>query len=105
MPTIRFSTNVPQELRLRYLDGKPVESQFGGMQHMFRRALKTGVLAQRNGERVKRPASVPQALPPLRVEIWGTNTGTSPLTPHSTLWSAFAAIDAPLFPSIAFVVV
>jgi hypothetical protein len=35
MPTIRFSTNVPQELRLRYLDGKPVESQFGGMQHMF----------------------------------------------------------------------
>ena len=35
MPTIRFSTHVPQELRLRYLDGKPVESQFGGMQHMF----------------------------------------------------------------------
>lgn len=33
--TIKFATNVPQELRLRYLDGKEVESQFGGMQHMF----------------------------------------------------------------------
>ena len=33
--TIRFATNVPVELRMRYLEGKPVESQFGGMQHMF----------------------------------------------------------------------
>jgi hypothetical protein len=33
--TIRFSTNVAVELRMRSLDGKPVESQFGGMQHMF----------------------------------------------------------------------
>ncbi|HKD45153.1 MAG TPA: hypothetical protein VKD24_05805 [Candidatus Angelobacter sp.] len=35
MSTIRFVTNVPAELRLRSLEGKPVESQFGGMQHMF----------------------------------------------------------------------
>jgi hypothetical protein len=35
MPTIRFQTNIPVELRLRYLEGKPVESQFGGMQAMF----------------------------------------------------------------------
>lgn len=35
MPVIRFSTNVPVELRLRYLEGRAVESQFGGMQHMF----------------------------------------------------------------------
>src|SRR5215831_7103385 len=35
MPTLRFETNRPLELRLRYLEGKPVESQFGGMQHMF----------------------------------------------------------------------
>jgi hypothetical protein len=33
--TIKFQTNVPVELRLRFLEGKPVESQFGGMQHMF----------------------------------------------------------------------
>jgi len=33
--TIRFSTNVPVELRLRSTEGKPVESQFGGMQTMF----------------------------------------------------------------------
>jgi len=32
---IRFSTNVPQKLRLRFLDAKPVESRFGGIQHMF----------------------------------------------------------------------
>jgi len=35
MPTIKFQTNVPVELRLRSTEGKPVESQFGGMQHMF----------------------------------------------------------------------
>jgi hypothetical protein len=35
MSTIRFQTNVPQALRLRYLEGKEVESQFGGVQHMF----------------------------------------------------------------------
>jgi hypothetical protein len=35
MPTIKFSTNVPVELRLRSIEGKPVESQFGGVQHMF----------------------------------------------------------------------
>ena len=35
MATIRFQTNVPAELRMRYLEGKPVESQFGGLQHMF----------------------------------------------------------------------
>jgi hypothetical protein len=33
--TIKFQTNVPVELRLRSTEGKPVESQFGGMQHMF----------------------------------------------------------------------
>src|SRR5215471_21049390 len=33
--TLRFETNKPIELRLRYLKGKPVESQFGGMQCMF----------------------------------------------------------------------
>jgi hypothetical protein len=35
MATIRFQTNVPVELRLRSTEGRPVESQFGGMQHMF----------------------------------------------------------------------
>src|SRR5215510_13842899 len=33
--TIRFQTNVPQRLRLRFLEAKPVESRFGGIQHMF----------------------------------------------------------------------
>jgi len=32
---IKFQTNVAQELRLRFLEGKEVESQFGGMQRMF----------------------------------------------------------------------
>ena len=35
MPTIKFQTNVPVELRLRSTEGKPVESQFGGVQYMF----------------------------------------------------------------------
>jgi hypothetical protein len=35
MAVIRFNTNVPIEVRLRSIEGKPVESQFGGMQHMF----------------------------------------------------------------------
>ena len=35
MPVIRFNTNVPIEVRLRSIEGKPVESQFGGMQQMF----------------------------------------------------------------------
>jgi hypothetical protein len=35
MPIIRFATNVPQVLHLRSLEGKPVESNYGGMQHMF----------------------------------------------------------------------
>ena len=35
MPVIRFTTNIPQELRLNTLEGRSVESQFGGVQHMF----------------------------------------------------------------------
>lgn len=35
MPKIQFQTNVPVEVRLRSLEGKPVDSQFGGSQHMF----------------------------------------------------------------------
>jgi hypothetical protein len=32
---LRFETNVPRELHLRFLEGKEVESQFGGVQHLF----------------------------------------------------------------------
>lgn len=35
MAILRFQTNIPQSLHMRALEGKPVESQFGGMQHMF----------------------------------------------------------------------
>jgi len=35
MPILRFATNIPQQMHLRSLEGKPVESQFGGFQHMF----------------------------------------------------------------------
>src|SRR5215472_2461263 len=35
MPILRFATNIPQQVHLRSLEGKPVESQFGGFQHMF----------------------------------------------------------------------
>jgi hypothetical protein len=35
MPVIRFQTNIPVEVRLRSTEGRPVESQFGGMQAMF----------------------------------------------------------------------
>lgn len=35
MAIIRFATNVPQVLHLRSLEGKPVDSQYGGLQHLF----------------------------------------------------------------------
>lgn len=35
MDKVNFQTNMPVELRLRALEGRPVESQFGGNQHMF----------------------------------------------------------------------
>ena len=35
MPTLKFQTNVPIEVRLRSIEGRPVDSQFGGVQHMF----------------------------------------------------------------------
>jgi hypothetical protein len=35
MAILRFQTNVPEELRLQSLEGRTVESQFGGVQHMF----------------------------------------------------------------------
>ena len=35
MAILRFSPNVPVALHMRSLEGKPVESQFGGMQHLF----------------------------------------------------------------------
>jgi hypothetical protein len=35
MPILRFAPNVPQELRLHSLEGRVVDSQFGGQQHMF----------------------------------------------------------------------
>src|SRR5262245_31691690 len=35
MAIIRFATNVPQEVHLHNLEGRIVDSQFGGQQHMF----------------------------------------------------------------------
>jgi len=35
MATIRFPTNVPAGLRLRHLEGRPVERRFGGMRPVF----------------------------------------------------------------------
>jgi hypothetical protein len=35
MPILKFQTNIPIEVRLRSIEGKPVESQFGGIQYMF----------------------------------------------------------------------
>jgi len=35
MSVIKFQTNIPVALRMRSIEGKPVESQFGGVQHMF----------------------------------------------------------------------
>src|ERR1017187_2072717 len=32
---IQFQTNLPVELALQFLEGKPVASQFGGVQHLF----------------------------------------------------------------------
>jgi hypothetical protein len=32
---IQFQTNLPVELGLQFLEGKPVDSQFGGVQHLF----------------------------------------------------------------------
>ena len=32
---IQFQTNLPVELALQYLEGKAVDSQFGGVQHLF----------------------------------------------------------------------
>lgn len=32
---LKFETNVPKELHLRFLEGKEVESQFGGVQQLF----------------------------------------------------------------------
>jgi len=32
---IQFQTNLPVELALQFLQGKPVDSQFGGIQHLF----------------------------------------------------------------------
>jgi small basic protein len=32
---IQFQTNLPVEVALQYLEGKPVDSQFGGVQHLF----------------------------------------------------------------------
>lgn len=35
MATLKFATNVPQELHLKCVEGRPAESQFGGKQAMF----------------------------------------------------------------------
>ena len=35
MPILRFATNISQTVRLRSLEGKQVDSQFGGTQWMF----------------------------------------------------------------------
>jgi hypothetical protein len=35
MSVMRFQTNIPVALRMRSIEGRPVEGQFGGMQAMF----------------------------------------------------------------------
>jgi len=49
MAIIRFSTNIAQALHMRSLEGKPVESQFGGMQHMFTAAEGTFYVSDKVG--------------------------------------------------------
>jgi len=50
MPIIRFATNVAQSLHLRSLEGKLVESNYGGMQYLFTAQEGTFYVSEKVGE-------------------------------------------------------
>jgi hypothetical protein len=49
MAIIRFQTNIAETFHLRSLDGRPVESQFGGIQYLFTAAEGTFYVSDKVG--------------------------------------------------------
>lgn len=92
MPIIRFQINIPQELHLNSVEGRIVESQFGGQQHMFSAAEgafyvsdKVGVILTDQFRKLGVKAGD-------RVEITKAEVGVGP--GRKTQWIVSIASDA-----------
>ena len=78
MPIIRFATNVPQEVRLINLEGRVVDSQFGGQQHMFMAAEGAFYVSDKVGAILTDQFRRLGVKPGEPVEICKSETGNGP---------------------------
>jgi hypothetical protein len=78
MAIIRFATNIAQTFHLRSLDGKPVESQFGGIQYLFTAEEGTFYVSDKVGAILMEQFRKLGVRPGDPVEITKAQTGRGP---------------------------
>ncbi|HMF27893.1 MAG TPA: hypothetical protein VKE42_03920 [Candidatus Cybelea sp.] len=78
MPIVRFQTNIAETFRLRSLDGKPVESNYGGMQHMFTAEEGTFYVSDKVGAILTQQFRTLGVKPGEAVEITKAEVGRGP---------------------------
>jgi hypothetical protein len=101
MPIIRFSTNISQTVRLRSIEGKPVESQFGGMQYMFTSEEGAFYVSDRVGAVLMDQLRKLAVKPGEPVEIVKAETGSGPSRKTQWLVTAAGGAEAPAAPLAA----
>ena len=78
MAIIRFQTNITETFHLRSLDGKPVESQFGGIQYLFTAEEGTFYVSDKVGGILMDQFRKLSVKPGDPVEITKSQTGRGP---------------------------
>lgn len=97
MAILRFATNIPQCVSLRSLDPKIVDSQFGGVQHMFTAEEGIFYVSDKVGGILADQFAKLGVKPGQPVEITKAETGNG--TGRKTQWIVSAQSDADEAPS------
>jgi hypothetical protein len=78
MAIIRFQTNIAETFHLRSIDGKPVESNYGGMQYMFSAEEGTFYVSDKVGGILMQQFRTLGVQPGEAVDITKTEAGRGP---------------------------
>lgn len=97
MAILRFATNIPQCVRLRSLDPKVVDSQFGGVQHLFSAEEGIFYVSDKVGAILADQFAKLGVTPGMAVEITKAETGNG--NGRRTQWIVSAQSDADEQPS------
>src|SRR5262245_53505787 len=90
---LRFQTNVPQEVRLNSLEGRMVDSQFGGTQYLFHAQEGMFYVSDKVGAILMEQFRTLSVKPGVPIEICKAEVGNGP--GRKTRWIVTVAGFAP----------